>query len=170
MKCHMKDCKRETATRCWNCWAPVCNEHSDEAQLWFTSKAEQMCYLCWLKVDLLTMHRKGLKLNEILKNCLWSLASRYPRSIVAINDAVYGPQSSWANACSPIQMFELLHIHAPQLLDTPACLVINAQESAIYLLEMSQEIPTFWISCGRCTSSQRENLQLLSIPSLLKST
>jgi len=161
MKCYMKDCKRETSTRCWNCWAPVCNEHSNEAQPRFTGKSEQMCYLCWLKVNLLTMHRKDLKLNEILKNCLRSLANRYPRSIVAINDAVYSLQSSWANACSPLQMFEVLLTHAPRVLDAPACLVINAQESAIYLLEESQEIPAFWISCGRCIPLQRENRRLL---------
>lgn len=170
MKCHVKDCKRETDARCWNCWAPVCNEHSDETRHWFTGKPEQTCYLCWLKVNLLTMHRKGLKLNEILKNCLWSLASRYPESVVAINDAVYGLQNSWANACSPIRMFESLHVHAPGVLDEPACLVINAQESAIYLLERSLDIPAFWISCGRCTPSQRKSRQLLSISSLLKST
>ena len=170
MKCHMKDCNRETGTRCWNCLSPVCNQHSDDIQLWFTGKPERMCYPCWLKVDLLTMPRKGLKLNEILKNCLWSLDKRYPRSIVAINDAMYSLQISWANACSPIQMFELLHIHAPRALDAPACLVINAQESAIYLLEESQEIPAFWISCGRCTPSQRENRRLFNLAPLLKGT
>ena len=161
MKCHVKGCKRETSTRCWNCWVPVCYEHSNEAQPRFTGKSEQMCYLCRLKVNLLTMHRKGLKLNEILKNCLWSLDNRYPRSIVAINEPVYSFQSSWSNACSPISMFELLHVHAPQVLDAPACLVINAQESAIYLLEESQEIPAFRISCGRRVPLQRENRRLL---------
>ena len=161
MKCHVKDCKRETATRCWNCWTPVCNEHSDEAQPRFTGKSEQMCYLCWLKINLLTMHRKGLKLNEILKNCLWSLDKRYPRSIVAINDIVYSLQISQANVCSPTQMFEMLHIHAPRVLEAPACLVINAQESAIYLLEESQEIPAFWISCGRRIPLQRQSRRLL---------
>jgi hypothetical protein len=161
MKCHVKDCKCETATRCWNCWAPVCYQHSDDVQLWFTGKPVRTCYPCWLKVDLLAIPRKGLKLNEILKNCLWSLDKRYPSSTVAINDIVYSLQISWANACSPIQMFEVLLIHAPQVLEAPACLVINAQESAIYLLEESQEIPAFWISCGRHVPVQRENRRLL---------
>jgi len=161
MKCHVKECKRETSTRCWNCWAPVCNEHGDVAQPRFTEKSGQMCYLCWLKVNLLTMHRKNLKLSEMLKHCLWSLDHRYPRSIVAINEAVYGLQSSWGNACSPIQMCEVLLTHAPRVLDAPACLVINAQECAIYLLEESQEIPAFWVSCGRRTPLQRENRRLL---------
>ena len=156
MKCHVKDCKRGIDRRCRNCGVAVCNEHSEDFHLWFTEKPERTCYPCQLKTDLLTIPRKGLKLNEILKNCLWALDSRYPDSMVEINQAVLGNQNFWTDACSPVRMLELLHIHAPLVLDAPACLVINAQESAVYLVEESQEIPAFWISCGDCTPWQRE--------------
>jgi hypothetical protein len=39
----------------------------------------------------------------------------------------------------------LLQSDAPHMLDAPACLGIDAQERAIYLVEQSQQIPAFWI-------------------------
>ncbi len=89
----------------------------------------------------------SMKLNEILKNCLWALDNRYPDSVVTINKAVLRHRSFSASTYSPVHMVELLQIHDPQILDAPACLVINAQECSIYLLEHSEEIPAFWISC-----------------------
>ncbi len=163
MKCQLKDCKRETDKRCRNCGVAVCDEHSEDFHLWFNDTPERTCYACQLKTDLLTMPRKGLRLNEMLKNCLWALDSRYPDSMVEINQAVLSHQSFWTDARSPVRMLELLHIHAPQILDAPACLVINAQESAIYLEGESREIPAFWIYCGDCTPSHREKrLQSMS--------
>jgi len=154
MKCYAKGCKHETDKRCRQCRVPICDEHSDYVHLWFTAEPVRTCYPCQHKEILLTMPRKGLKLNEILKNCLWALDSRYPKGGVGINEAVLGHQGFWADTCSPVRLLELLHMHAPQVLDAPACLVIDAQECSIYLLECSQEIPAFWISCGAGTSSQ----------------
>ena len=52
-------------------------------------------------------------------------------------------------------MLELLHIYAPRFLQVPACLVIDAGQSAIYLVEQSQQVPAFWVYCAGCTSLQR---------------
>lgn len=154
MKCYT--CKQETDKRCRHCRAPVCDKHSDYVQLWFTTEPVRTCYTCQYKENILNMPGKGLKLHEILKNCLWALDSRYPDSVVSINEAVLDHQGFLADTCSPVHMIELLRIHAPQVLDAPACLVINAQECSIYLLEHSPEIPAFWISYGRSVSSQRK--------------
>ena len=159
MKCQVNACKRQADKRCWNCGVVVCDQHGEDFHLWFTDTPGRICYPCRLKTDLLTTPRKGLKLNEILKNCLWALDSRYPDSVVKINQAVLSQQGLWTGPCSPIRMLVLLYFHAPQVLDAPACLVINAQESAIYLVEESQEIPAFWISCSGCTPSHQETRQ-----------
>jgi hypothetical protein len=97
-----------------------------------------------------------MKLHEVLKICLLSLATRYPESVVVINEVVVGRQSFWAEAKDPLRLLELLGSHAPHLLQAPACLVIDAGESVIYLVEQSEETPAFWIYCGGCTPSQRQ--------------
>lgn len=95
-----------------------------------------------------------MQLNELLKICLLALASRYPDSTVDINEAVLGKQSYWSEACSPLRLIELLQINAPEVLIAPASLVIDAQESEIYLIERSEEIPAFWIYCEGCPTSE----------------
>jgi hypothetical protein len=90
-----------------------------------------------------------MRLNETLKNCLLALASRYPKSLVDVNQDMPGQHSllveAWPPPCSPIVMIELLQAHAPETLASPACLVIDGQNHAIYLLEQWQERPAFWI-------------------------
>ncbi len=157
MKCYVKDCKNETGKICRNCTLPVCDEHSDYAQLWFADKPVTTCYACQYKEVLLTMPRKGLRLRETLKNCLWALDSRYPDSVVEINKAVLGYQSFREDAYSPVRVLDLLQIYAPQVLYKPARLVVNAQECLIYLVERSQETPAFRIFCGEHPASQRSN-------------
>lgn len=97
-----------------------------------------------------------MKLHEILKICLLALASRYPESVVEINEAVCSRQSFWAEACTPLRLLELLQGNAPELLQAPACVEVDAAESVIYLVEKSEETPAFWIYCGGCTPSQRK--------------
>jgi hypothetical protein len=100
-----------------------------------------------------------MKLNEIVKICLLALASRYPESVVEINEAVFGHQSFWTEACTPIHLLELLQTNVPQLLYAPACLVLDAQKSAIYLVEQSQDTPAFWVYRGGYTPTQRAKHQ-----------
>jgi hypothetical protein len=96
-----------------------------------------------------------MKLYEVLKLCLLALDSRYPESVMEINETVLGHQRSWIEACTPVEMLEVLQEYAPQLLYMPACLVIDAEQSAIYLVEQSEEVPAFWVYCGGCSPSQR---------------
>lgn len=97
-----------------------------------------------------------MKLHEPLKVCLLSLASRYPQSVVEINEAVLGHLSFWTEACSPLRLLEVLESYTPQLLQAPACIEVDAAQSVIYLVGPSEETPAFWIYCGGCTPSQRE--------------
>lgn len=97
-----------------------------------------------------------MKLHEPLKVCLLSLASRYPHSVVEINEAILGHQSFWTEACSPLSLLKLLDSHAPHLLQAPACIEADAAQSVIYLVGQSEETPAFWIYCGGYTPSQRK--------------
>ena len=96
-----------------------------------------------------------MKLYEVLKLCLLALDSRYPESGVEINETVLGHQHFWIEACTPVEMLKVLHQHAPHLLHMPACLVIDAGQSAIYLVGLPEEAPAFWVYCEGCSPSQR---------------
>ena len=97
-----------------------------------------------------------MKLNEKLKICLLALESRHPKSLVEINEAVLGHLSFLPGACPLSGAVEVLEINAPHLLHKPACLVIDAQRSEIYLVEQTQEVPAFWIFCEGCPPSHLE--------------
>jgi hypothetical protein len=86
-----------------------------------------------------------MKLNENLQICLLATASRYPTSTMDLNEEVIGPQCPKAGDYTPSGLLELLQSNAPQMLSAPAQLVVDAQESVIYLVEQSQEVPAFWI-------------------------
>ncbi len=107
-----------------------------------------------------------MKLHENLWICLLAVASRYPESMLDINEEALGPQSFQTQQCTPAELMERLQSHAPQLLQTPAQLVVDAQESVIYLAEQSQQVPAFWIRYRECTqeeeiaSLRRENAEL----------
>jgi hypothetical protein len=83
-----------------------------------------------------------------------------------INQGVLGPQSFQTEKCSSLDLMERLQSHAPQLLHTPAQLVVDAQERAIYLVEQSQHTPAFWLRYRERTqeeaiaSLRRENAAL----------
>jgi hypothetical protein len=91
-----------------------------------------------------------MRLNEKLKICLLALESRHPKSLVEINGVVLGHLSFLPGVCTPSGVVALLEINAPHLLHTPACLVIDAQTSEIYLVEQSREVPAFWIYSEGC--------------------
>jgi len=86
-----------------------------------------------------------MKLNETLQICLLAIASRYPDSTLDINEEVLGLQSFQTGKCTPLELMERLQNDAPQMLQAPASLVVDAQERGIYLVEQSQQIPAFWI-------------------------
>jgi hypothetical protein len=96
-----------------------------------------------------------MELHEMLKLCLLALDSRCPESVVEVNETLLGHPGFGGEACVPTAMLELLCLHAPELLLTPACLMIDQGQGAIYLVERSEREPAFWVSCGGCTPSQR---------------
>jgi hypothetical protein len=96
-----------------------------------------------------------MELHEMLKLCLLALESRYPESVVEVNETLLGHPSFWGEACAPTAVLEALRLHAPQLFLAPARLVIDQGQSAIYLVERSEREPAFWVYCGGCTPSQR---------------
>jgi len=118
-----------------------------------------------------------MRLDETFKNCLLALASRYPKSLVDVNQNVPGPHrflaEAWPLPCSPVMMVELLQAHASRELAAPARLVIDGQEHAIYLLEQSQKGPVFWIhyrreSTMRCKERLETYLQAQRVPFLIQ--
>jgi len=96
-----------------------------------------------------------MELHEMLKLCLLALDSRFPESYVEVNGILLGYPGFRAEACSSTAMLEVLRLYAPELLLTPACLVIGQGQSAIYLEEWSEREPAFWVYCEGCTPSQR---------------
>ena len=86
-----------------------------------------------------------MKLHENLQICLLAIAARYPESTLDINEEVLLPQSLQTQRCTPGELMDRLQSQAPQLLQAPAQLVVDAQERAIYLVEQSEHIPAFWL-------------------------
>ena len=107
-----------------------------------------------------------MKLYENLQICLLAIASRYPESMLDINEEVLGPQGFQKQRCTPVELMERLQSAAPQLLHAPAQLVVDTQERAIYLVEQSQHTPAFWLRYRERTqeeeiaSLRRENAAL----------
>src|SRR5436309_6021823 len=107
-----------------------------------------------------------MKLNENIRLCLLALASRHPDSRISINEEVVGVQSTQAKEYSPFGVIELLQRSMPHVLDAPACLVLDAQERVIYLVEQSQQTPAFRIHYQERTQEEeiaflrRENTDL----------
>ena len=107
-----------------------------------------------------------MKLHENLQICLLAIAARYPKCTLDINEEVLLPQSLQKQRCTPIELMDRLQSQAPQLLQAPAQLMVDAQERAIYLVEQSQHIPAFWLRFRErtqeeeLTSLRRENAAL----------
>lgn len=88
-----------------------------------------------------------MQLNERLEICLLALANRYADHVVDINEEVLGPQSLGAEGWLSLDMIEFLHLTNPVLLDAQADLIIDTQESVIYLPAYSAQIPALHVHC-----------------------
>ena len=97
-----------------------------------------------------------MHLNEQLSFCLMAVACRYPKSVIEIDEMVLGQYVCQIDAFTPELELEWLQVHAPQLLQSPAHLVIDPQQSAVYLIELSRDTPAFWIYCDGCSPAQRK--------------
>jgi hypothetical protein len=94
-----------------------------------------------------------MKLHENLQLCLLALASRFPDDIVEIDETILNLHNCATDGLTPLQMIEVLHRTNPRLLQMEACLVMDAQESTIYLPYCSERMPAFWIHCPASVSS-----------------
>jgi len=99
--------------------------------------------------------RSEMQLNAQLKICLLAVASRYPESVIDIDETVLGQYVCQIDAHAPELVLEWLQVCAPQFLQSPAYLVIDPQQSVVYLTELSRDTPAFWIYCEGCSPAQR---------------
>ena len=90
----------------------------------------------------------SLRLTENLQICLLALASRYPRHLIDINEAVLGPQQLGAEGWRAEDLIALLQRTAPEMLHEEARLEVNIQRRGLYLPGRSEQTPAFWIHCG----------------------
>lgn len=94
-----------------------------------------------------------MQLNDILQICLLALDSRYPRHRVDINEAVleiYDVETQkWIEmrGWTVDEIIAILKKAAPALLRSPAYLLIDGSNSAIYLPEYSRKEPAFHLHC-----------------------
>lgn len=97
-----------------------------------------------------------MQLNDSLKIDLLAIISRYPDCVVELDETLLGLSVCWEKDCSPERALELLHVHAGDLLETSACVVIDSQQpvSEIYLIK-SRKHPAFHLYCGRCFRIQQ---------------
>ena len=95
------------------------------------------------------------KLDEPLEIGLLAVASRHPSSLVEINQDLLDRSDLWEGLCTVEQVLAHLQVHAPQLLQAPARLLIDEGQAirAIYLLDRSQAVPAFYLYSSR--SSER---------------
>lgn len=86
-----------------------------------------------------------MQLNESLQNCLLALTSRYPENVVNINEDILKPQRLGADGWRALDILELLQSTHPEVLQTKARLVLDAQEGSIYLVDQSKKTPALYI-------------------------
>ena len=106
-----------------------------------------------------------MHLNENLEICLLALASRYPGCLVEINEAVLARADLWQEDCTAEEALQRLLSRRPKFLQAPARLEINDQ-SVIYLLDRSEELPAFQIYSGK-NHLERPHRPMLHVPNLV---
>ena len=89
-----------------------------------------------------------LQLTEPLQISLLAVANRYPSHSVDMNEAVLGLQPLGAEGWRALDLIELLQHTAPELLHEESRLEVTTQRRGIYLLELSEQLPAFWLHCG----------------------
>lgn len=111
-----------------------------------------------------------LKLHEPLRICLLALISRYPDCLIAMNQELLDLAGSWQGVQTAQGVLQELEAHTPELLDAPACLLIDDQQaqSALYLLDRSRQNPAFFLYCGK-VHCMRHGRHLLHEPHLVLS-
>jgi len=101
-----------------------------------------------------------MQLHENLQICLLALKHRRPDHIIDINETLLGPQPYGAEGWCALDVIEMLAQTCPELLQAPACLTIDGQETALYLTNRSEKIPAFWIYCQGKIPPCQGNMQM----------
>jgi hypothetical protein len=102
-----------------------------------------------------------MELEDRLRICLLALESRYPEHVVSINTAMLGIQHKGAECWSAGDMLEYLELAAPDLLDEMACLIIDIQQSNIYIVNRSSQVPALTINCQGRVPERRTSRPLI---------
>ena len=88
-----------------------------------------------------------MRLNDILRVCLLSLASRYPIHTVDFDDNVIDLPELETRGWTAQEMIEFLDSYAPDLLQAPALLLVDECNAEIFLPMYSEDQPAMYIHC-----------------------
>lgn len=101
-----------------------------------------------------------MHLNDILRICLLSLANRYPVHTVDFDDNVIALPEIETRGWSAQEMIEFLDSCAPHLLQTPASLLVDECNCAIFLPMYSEDRPAIHIHCrGKIPTPHRHLIE-----------
>ena len=101
-----------------------------------------------------------MQLHENLQICLLALMHRKPNHVLDINETILGPQHYGAEGWRALDVIEMLVETSPELLQAPACLSMDVQETVVYLTNRSEVIPAFWIYCQGKIPPCQGNMQM----------
>lgn len=88
-----------------------------------------------------------MRLNDILRICLLSVASRYPVHTVDFDDYVVDLPATETKGWTAQEMIEFLDIYAPELLQASAILVVDECNCEIFLPMYSEDQPAIHVHC-----------------------
>ncbi|GHO48730.1 hypothetical protein KSX_68930 [Ktedonospora formicarum] len=106
-----------------------------------------------------------MHLHDTLQVCLYALASWQPKHLLKSNHPILGDVAFCSHCQTTSEVITWLQQKAPAFLDKQALLVIDAQQSAIYLADVSEKLPAYWIHyrgkmpahTDECCQSSTEN-------------
>ncbi|GHO88458.1 hypothetical protein [Dictyobacter formicarum] len=86
-------------------------------------------------------------LEDILSVCLQGLNSRYPKHVIDINLEIITLSDIDAKGWKAEELIKHLNKKAPHFLQKMSRMVVDSCETAIYLLDVSEETPALWLHC-----------------------
>lgn len=86
-----------------------------------------------------------MTLYEPLHICLLATEHRYPQHVMEFNEDVLGPIERETKGWKAIEMLDFLEDVKPGLLEAMALLVVDGQESSIYIPAYSKCKPAFQV-------------------------
>lgn len=86
-----------------------------------------------------------MQLHDTLQVCLLALASWQPKHLLKSNRPILGDLAFCPHCQTTAEAIAWIQQKEPTFLDKQARLVIDAQQSAIYLTGASKKVPAYWI-------------------------